>query len=326
MFYGNLNAGMTGKSTKPDNSNFLTNLGNASLVFLLKALALLPFKCIYVLSDILFFLNKYFIKYRYKVTEDNLISAFPGKTDEEIAVLRNKFYRHFFDFSLEAIKLYNVSEREISKRIIFKGVDLINRSAEHSSGAIILAFHYNNWEWSSFAQKQINDPVLMVYNPPRDNKPMENFLKQSRGKWGGKVIRTGWAARTVLRHKQKGEPAVLWLAADQTALASSPFWIRFLNREAAFFAGPLVLGPRTNFPILFQHCKKTGRGRYEVEFSVLVEEPAGRKPEEILKAYVQKMEEVIKSHPEYYLWSHNRWKHGRPETTPLIRYQALLLW
>lgn len=307
------------KSTKKDDSTFLSNLGNHFIVLLLKSFSYLPFSCIYALSNFLYFLNKNIFKYRYKVVTENLKAALPEKTEAEISVIRERFYRHFFDFSFEAVKMYNMSEQQMRDRIVFKGLAESEKIIEERKGGIVLAFHYNNWEWCTFVQTQFKCPILMVYNPPRDNKPMENYLKKSRGKWGGKVIRTGWAARNVFAYKQKGEPVVLWLAADQRALASSPLWINFLNREAAFFTGPELLAKKTNHPIFFQHAKKIARGKYEVEFSLLIEEPAKLEANEILRRYVQKMEEVIKSEPEYYLWSHKRWKHKRPSNIPLIK-------
>ncbi|WP_372651627.1 hypothetical protein [Draconibacterium sp.] len=52
---------------------------------------------------------------------------------------------------------------------------------------------------------------------------------------------------------------------------------------------------------------------------MLVDNPAQTDDREILLRYIEKMEEVIKSNPEYYLWSHKRWKHKRPEGTALIQ-------
>lgn len=309
---------MATKSTKKDDSTFFSNLGNHLVVLLLKAFSHLPFICVYALSDFLYFLNKTILKYRYAVVTENLQAAFPEKTEAEITEIRNKFYQHFFDFSLEAVKMNGMTHKQMSERNTFKGVPQSEKIMEERVGGIVLAFHYNNWEWGPFVNTQFKFPTLMVYNPPRDNKPMEDFLTKLRGKWGGKVIRTSWAARYTFAYKQKGEPAALWLAADQRALASSPLWINFLNREAPFFAGPELLAKKTNHPIFFYHIRKIARGKYEHEFSLLVDEPAKLEPNEILRRYVQKMEEVIKSEPEYYLWSHKRWKHTRPAHIPLI--------
>lgn len=310
---------MTKQKTKRDNQNkILFNFGNQVIILVLKTISLFPLKVVYVLSDFLFVLNKNILKYRYQVSFENLKCAFPEKSKDEILVIRDKFYRHFFDFTLESVKLFNMSEKEMNERIVFKGLEESEKITGERMGAIVLAFHYNNWEWCSFVQTKFKYPILMVYNPPRNNKPMENFLKQARGKWGGKVISTDSAARATFDYKRKGEPVVLWLAADQRALATSPWWINFLNREAAFFAGPGRLAKKTNHPIFFQEVKKVARGKYEVTLSKLIDEPAKLEANEILRRYVLKMEEVIKSDPEYYLWSHKRWKHKRPENIELI--------
>ncbi|MDD2381171.1 MAG: hypothetical protein PHV35_05675, partial [Mariniphaga sp.] len=57
---------------------------------------------------------------------------------------------------------------------------------------------------------------------------------------------------------------------------------------------------------------------YVARFIPLVENPSEVDPNEILLAYVRKMEEIIRQEPEYYLWAHRRWKHSRPEEIPLI--------
>lgn len=310
---------MAAKSTIKDNSTFFSNFGNRLIVLLLKGISFLPFGCIYALSNFFYFLNSNIFRYRYKVCYENLKAAFPEKSHIEIQTIRHKFYRHFFDFTLETVKMYGMSQKQMSERMVFKGLAEMEKLVEEQCGGILLAFHYNNWEWCSFASTQHKPPILMVYNPPRDNIPMEEFLSESRGKWGGKVIRTAWAAREMLTYKQKGQAALLWLAADQRALATSPLWINFLNREAAFFTGPEMLARKTNHPVFFQHTKKIARGKYEVEFSLLASEPAKLAPNEVLRRYVLKMEEIIKTEPEYYLWTHKRWKHKRPSHIALIQ-------
>ncbi len=307
------------KTKKDRLHRFFANLGNYLVVFLLKGISLLPFGFLYGLSDFFFLLNKYIFKYRYAVVLENLEFAFPEKSKGEIAQICDNFYHHFSDLTFEVVKLYNLSEKQLAKRISFSGLDAWERITGKHNGSIVLAYHYNNWEWNALVETRFKYPILCVYNPPRNNKPMEDFLSHSRGKWGGVVIRTGSAARKTLRYQRNKKPAALWLGADQSASASSPYWITFLNREAPFFAGPVRIAQKTNHPLFFQHIKKMGRGKYHVDYSLLIEEPAKVDEAEIVRAYVKKMEEHIKETPEYYLWSHRRWKHQRPEGIPLIK-------
>ncbi len=310
---------MTKKGKNTDNQNsFLHNLPKHFSVLLLKGISLLPFGFLYALSDFLFFLNRYFIRYRFRVVNENLTCAFPDKTKEEIVQISERFYRHFFDFCMEAVKMYRIKDSEIEKRMSFSGLENLEQKTGERTGSILLGYHYNNWEWTAYMQDKFKYPVLIVYNPPRYNEPMEKFLTQLRGRWGGKVIRTGWAARNAMRYQRNNEPAVLGLGADQTALASSSYWTNFMNREASFFSGPVRIARKTNHPIYFQHIEKLGRGKYRAHYSLLIDEPSKVTDADILKVYVAKMEEHIKENPEFYLWSHRRWKHTRPEEIPLI--------
>ena len=146
---------------------------------------------------------------------------------------------------------------------------------------------------------------------------MEKFLLHSREKWGGKCIPVNQSAKVMLRFHKENMPTALWLGADQTPPATSRFWTIFLNREAPFFEGPEKIAAKTNQPVFFQHVTKLGRGRYLARFVPLILNPGKVAKKKILLAYVQKMEEIIRQEPEYYLWSHRRWKHKRPEGIPL---------
>lgn len=280
---------------------------------------MLPFGILYFLSEVFYLFLKGVIKYRSEVITDNLKHAFPGKSETEILLLRNRFYRYFCDVSLESIKLFHLSEKQLKKRVKFSGTNALNELAKKRNGAILLAFHYNNWEWSSALQQQLNCKLLMVYNKMRNNKPMDDFLQDAREKWGGEAVQMGRAAKVTFQYFKKKEPVVVGLIADQSALASSQMWAMFMNREAAFFSGPVKIARKTNQPVFFQHAIRLGRGKYEYKYTLLVDEPAKMDDNELLLRYIGKMEEVIKSAPEYYLWSHNRWKHKRPEGTALIQ-------
>jgi KDO2-lipid IV(A) lauroyltransferase len=142
---------------------------------------------------------------------------------------------------------------------------------------------------------------------------MEKFLLHNRQKWASKSIPVHKTARAVVEYNLKNILTGLWLAADQTPPANSKFWTIFLNRETPFFQGPEKIAANTNQPVIFQHTKKIGRGKYCIEFSLLFENPKEVEQKEILLAYVRKAEEIIRQEPEYYLWSHRRWKHTRPE-------------
>ena len=293
--------------------NFFKRTVNHTLVGLLIVLSHLPFWVLYRFSDVLYFLMRYIVKYRFKVINENLNFAFPEKPKEEISQIRNKFYRHICDVIFESIKLYSISDKEMEKRMVIKGAEAANIFFDNGRSIITMAMHHNNWEWTSFVQSKIKHQTLDIYNPVRGNNAMENFLLHNRHKWGCICIPVHKTARSVIEYNAKGILTALWLAADQTPPATSKFWTIFLNRETPFFQGPEKIAASTNQPVFFQHTKKTGRGKYCIEYTLLFENPKEIDQKEILLTYVRTAEKIIQQEPEYYLWSHRRWKHKRPE-------------
>jgi KDO2-lipid IV(A) lauroyltransferase len=305
------------KIDKRFHENTFKQIINHILVGLLIAVSWLPFWILYRLSDALYIIIRFVIKYRFKVITENLNYAFPEKTENEISEIRNKFYRHFCDLVFESVKLHSINEKEIAKRVITKGTEILNSFYDSGRSIIGLTIHHNNWEWSGIAQSKLKHLILPVYNPVRGNSALENFLVQNRERWGSKCIPVHKTLLYTAGYQSQGLLTGLYLIADQTPPANSKFWTFFLNREAPFFSGPEKIAAKYNQPVFFLHIKKTGRGKYSFELELLFENPKEVEQKEILLAYVRRAEEIIRQEPEYYLWSHRRWKHKRPEDIPL---------
>ena len=305
------------KTDKRYHENILKRMVNKTLVGFLIAISWLPFWILYRFSDLFYILLRFVIRYRNKVILENLSHAFPEKQEKEIKTIRNRFYSHLCDVFFESVKLYSITDEKIEKRLTVKGNEIANKFYDQGKSVIALALHHNNWEWTCFAQSKLKHHILNVYNPIRGNHAMENFLLHNRQKWGSTSIPVHKTARAIIEYQKKGVLTGLWLAADQTPPSRSKFWTIFLNQETPFYQGPEKIAISTNQPVFFQHTKKTGRGKYEIEFILLFENPKDANPDEILMAYVKKTEEIIRNEPEYYLWSHRRWKHKRPEGTEL---------
>jgi KDO2-lipid IV(A) lauroyltransferase len=296
---------------------FVKKLFNKFITTLLWLVSLLPFSILYMVSDFFYLLIRYIFRYRYRVITDNLNHAFPEKTAKEKKRIAGRFYLHFCDLMMETIKLHSISKKQIKKRLRFEGLEQFDDLYHKGKSVIIFAMHHNNWEWCSSMMTSAKHQGLMIYNPIRGNQAMEKFILHSRERWGGKCIPVHLSARVALEFHRNKIPAGIWLGADQTPPPNSKFWTVFLNREAPFFSGPIKIAAKTNLPVFFQHMTKVGRGHYIARHVPLIENPANMTEKEILLTYVAKMEEIIRQEPEHYLWSHRRWKHSRPENTPL---------
>jgi len=292
------------------------NISSRIGIFILKQVARLPFGLIYILSDIFYFVVYYVVSYRKNVVLQNLRNSFPEKNEKELKKISKKFFHHFCDLSLEAIKTHGMNEKDAMKRMVVKNADIVNQYFDQGRSVVVLTMHYNNWEWSNILGKHQKHQILAIYRP-MTSLPFNIFMNKARDKFGATAIKDSLTLRTVIDKTRKNEPVFIWLAADQTPPKFHKYWMMFLNQETLFYPGPASISKRFNYPVFFQSMKKTKRGHYETSFELLFENPKEISETEIMQTFVAKMEEIIREEPEYYLWSHRRWKHKRPVEIPL---------
>jgi len=293
-----------------------SDLSSKTGIFFIKIISHFPFWMIYLLSDILFLLVFYGIGYRKKVVSENLRNSFPDKSEKEIKKIRRKFFRHLADLTLETLKMNGMDERDYQKRYKVKNPGLLNAYFEKGQSVVVLTSHFNNWEWGNVFPLVLKHRILGVYKPFH-NVVFDAFQKKTRSKFGAELVPDAKILRRVITAEKNNEPVFTWLAGDQNPPFSKKFWFRFLNQDTIFFPGPAVISRKFNHPVIFQETKKVARGKYEVTFDVLFEDPGEQEDSAIILAFIKKMEALIVEKPEHYLWSHRRWKHQRPPEVPL---------
>jgi len=293
-----------------------SKLSTGIAIFFLKQIARFPFWLIYFLSDIFYLIVYYIIGYRKDVVLNNLHNSFPEKDEKELKEISKKYFRHFCDLTLEAIKTHGMNENDANKRMVVKNADEVNRFYDQGKSVVVLTMHYNSWEWSNIIGKHQKHEVLAIYKP-MTSLQFNVFMNKGRERFGVTALKDSLTLRTVIEKKKKNELVFIWLAADQTPPVFHKFWMQFLNQDALFYPGPASISKRFNYPVFFQTTRKVKRGHYETSYELLFENSQEVSEAKIMSTFVAKMEELIREKPEYYLWSHRRWKHKRPENIPL---------
>lgn len=287
-------------------------------VVLLKAISYLPFPILYGISDLFFVVVYYLIGYRKQVVLSNLRHSFPEKTDRELKTIARNYYRHFADLTLETIKMNRMPEKVMRKHIKFINTNRLESVAQQGKGIVLLCMHYNNWEWNSFLAQFINFRLLMVYSPMPSNPYMEKHITTIRKQFGTEDVPMPKAPRAAIQLNDGPPYGLMWLAADQTPPAASQYWTTFLNQETPFFAGPQKIASKTNCAVYFHYVHKVKRGQYVADFIEITSSPATDGEHAVLLDYVDIVEQIIRRKPDYWLWSHRRWKHSRSDNQKLI--------
>ncbi|MGB4397964.1 MAG: lysophospholipid acyltransferase family protein [Daejeonella sp.] len=274
---------------------------------LLKLISLLPFWILYLLSDILFFFLYYLFKYRRQVVQANLANAFPEKSVKERAAIERRYFSFLADMIVESVKSISITKQELKQRYQFENLGDITKHLEKGRSVIAVSGHYGNWEWGPLGiALELNHDVLVVYKPMTD-KNFDHLLNKVRSRFGTVMIPMKQTLRKVAEYKNK--PHVLVLVGDQTPTRDeSQYFTTFLNQPTAVFLGVEKIALKTNNPIIYFSIKRIKRGYYTSVVKPLIDNPRKCSEYEITDAHTDELENLIINNPDFWLWSHRRWK------------------
>lgn len=276
--------------------------------------SIIPMPVLYLLSDGLYYVFFYGVKYRKKVVVENLRKSFPEKSEQEIYQLSKAFYRHFCDILLEGIKGLSMSKEELVKRYKITNPELLDEYYSKNKSIITVGSHYANWEWGVLCSSlQVKSKTIGFYMP-LSNTYIDAYIKKSRAAWGMYLVSVKETMKGF--EENKSTPCIYILISDQSpANKERAIWLNFLNQPTAFLHGAEKYAKSTGCPVLFIDVKRIKRGYYEVSFSILCKEPQQTQTGEITKIYASKLEGIINAHPAHWLWTHRRWKIPFPNSS-----------
>ncbi|MDP2724498.1 MAG: lysophospholipid acyltransferase family protein [Bacteroidales bacterium] len=286
------------------------------LVFVI-IIGVIPFRLLYIFSDLVSFVLYHVIGYRKKVVFENLTGCFPDKTEKEIIDLAKKSYLNLSDIIIESFKSFTMSKTQLVKRYIFTNLDVIAPYETTGQSIILAAGHHGNWEWSTVsAGFQLKNKMVGIYKP-LSNKYMDRILRKSRERTNTTLCSIFKTKSTFSTYHNKS--AAFMMAGDQNpGNLKKSIWIHFMGRPTAFLDGIERYAREYNLPVIFAEAHRVARGKYTIELTKLTDTPLELEKGRITQMYANKLEQIINDRPECWLWSHKRWKLTLPENTRVL--------
>lgn len=283
-------------------------------VSLIAGLSKLPFSVLYGLSDILHFFIFTIVGYRKRVILNNIKNAFPEKPKEEHHRIAKVFGKYLVDVVVESIKTFSITKEELQERMRVTFSPEYEQCVKEGRNAIVVLGHQGNWEYAqlAFSAEPNRQEFLGVYKAIK-NQAVSDVMLKSRAKFGTILIETKEFKDGLGKYVKQNIPVALGLMADQAPQADRGYWMRFLNQDTPVFLGPERYAKRLNAPVFFGEVKPVKRGYYTLHIEPLVLNPLDAEEGEITEKHVLRLEQEIREYPEYWLWSHKRWKRTRPE-------------
>ena len=274
-------------------------------------ISMLPFKALYLLSDFIYLIVYYVISYRKKIVRENLALALPHLSDKERLAIEKKSFRHLCDMFLEMIKTMTISKKEISKRFTFTNLEVYKRLETQEKSIAMMMAHYASYEWAISMNAHVTFSAFAIYKKIA-NPYFDKLVRTIRSRFKASLITTKETIPYIIKNNTNKELSIYGFASDQSPKVASAFhWQKFMGIEVPVHTGAEMLSKKYDMNVVFLKVKKLKRGFYEASFEILSENAPEVPNYEITDKFLKLVEQQIYEAPEFYLWTHNRWKHRR---------------
>jgi len=293
----------------------MNDLGYRITLALLYALALLPMRVLYVLSDFLYLVVYHVARYRRKLVRENLAACFPDRNETDRRDIEKKFYRNFTYYIVETVKLLHISDAEIKRRMQFENIELIDRLTAEGRSVVIYFSHCGNWEWATSMTLHVRHDAdshveyCQVYRPLR-SEITDRLMLRLRSRFGSLSFPKSSVLRDLIKLRRNGVTSVTGFMSDQKPSHGDPTVVTtLLNRPTAMISGTETLARKLDMAVIYWDMEKPGRGRYRLTCRLICENPAEMPGHSITLSYAAMLQETIERNPSIWLWTHNRWKY-----------------
>lgn len=282
---------------------------------LLYIISILPFRLLYAFSDFLYLIIYRVFGYRKKVVRDNLKLVYPDKSEKELKQITKLFYHHLCDMMVESIKSITISAETMRAHFTFKNIELIKELEAKNRSIVLMCAHYGSWEWIFILQTYVSHKGYAVYKQ-LSNPYFDKLFKRVRAKYNSHLITTKQTIPTLIKSKQNGELTINGFVSDQSPrLSKTHHWGSFMGIDIPVFTGAEMLAKKLDMSVVFFKVKRLKRGYYETTFELMAENPKEYPDYEITDDFLKRVEKQIHEAPQYYLWTHKRWKHRNKNKT-----------
>lgn len=273
--------------------------------------ALLPLRVLYVLSDLLYVLVYYIVKYRKKLVRKHLADCFPEKDETERRCIERRFYHWFCDYILETMKLATLSKDQMRRRVRYHHLEVLDKLMAENRNVALYLGHYCNWEWVTGIGLYLPEKTLsgQVYHP-LENPAFDSLMLKIRSSMGPESISMATILRRILAARKEGRNCVIGFISDQIPLfQSTHYWTSFLNHpDTLVITGTERIAKQCDFACVYLDISRPQRGYYDIDIVLMTDRPKDYKDWDITEKYFRLLEQTIQRQPEFWLWTHNRWK------------------
>lgn len=274
-------------------------------------ISLLPFPVLHIISRFIYVILYHLVGYRKKVVLENLKNSFPDKSEEERTFIAKQFYKHLCDVFLEGQKIFTISKKQLARHMKCSNPEIVNQYSDQGKSVVLAVGHYNSWELMLTGMNTFFDHRAVVIYQPLRNKFFNQKMIRARS-MQGTVMLPVKEVKSFFNTPSEELSATVFAIDQSPSNPEKSYWMPFLNQDTAVLYGTEYYAKNYNLPVIYAHLQKLKRGYYTLTFIEVTNKPNETAYGEITEKVTHLLEQDIITQPEFWLWSHRRWKHKRP--------------
>lgn len=252
----------------------------------------------------------YLVPIRKKTTIENLSKAFPEKSLKEIKTIALKNYQSITITFFELMCIPSLTPESLKAQVEYDNPSLLEKLSSKENGLIIFTGHFGNWEFLMTAIAMSISKHMNVLMRPQRNNYITQWLKDTRARFGSKVIDAGISVKEL--YKALINKEAVGIAGDQRGHYDNPRF-NFFNQPTALYTGTASIALRTKSNVLLSALVRQSNLKYkcyleELSFENLPEDEE-EKIKELTQRYISFVEKHVRKNPEQYFWMHKIWKY-----------------
>jgi KDO2-lipid IV(A) lauroyltransferase len=205
-----------------------------------------------------------------------------------------------------------ITRSNVHRWIRYEGLENFTSAQARGRGVLVATGHLGNWELSAYTHALMTAPMNIVVRP-LDNARVDALVERRRVLSGNRLIFKKEAAREILRALKAGEAVGILI--DQNSSLDEGVFVDFFGMQACANAAFVKFAHHTGAAVVagFALWSETER-RYILRF--YPEIPMTGDVQADTQRVHAVLEQVIRAHPDQWLWIHRRWKTrppGQPE-------------